>query len=73
MSLVPLGWELAKDSLHVVPTSGPKSPERTSEGWNWIPDLIRGVVFPSVPSKMTLTHRKEKPRAHLFYLKRQLY
>lgn len=50
MSLIPLGWEVAKGSLHVVPSIGPKSPERTFEGGNWIPDLIRGALFPSVPS-----------------------
>lgn len=64
MSLIPLGWEVAKDSLHMVPSTGPKSSERTSEGGNWIPDLIRGAVFPSVPSLKWLLSVEKKSLGH---------
>lgn len=68
MSLIPLGWELAKDHLHVVPTAEPKSPERTSEGGNRIPDLIRGAVFPSVPSLKWLLPVEKKSLGHSFFI-----
>jgi len=68
MSLVPLGWDLAKDSLHVVHTAEPKSPERTSEGWNWIPDLIRGAVCPSVSSVKWLLPAENKSLGHSFFI-----
>lgn len=68
MSLIPLGWELAKDHLHVVPTAEPKSPERTSEGGNRIPDLIRGAVFPSVPSLKWLLPVEKKSLGQSFFI-----